>query len=146
MKNPRLAKAIQAARNGTAGVDDVAEIATDAARQIGVAAITIDAMTTALQSDQLQRRLDDLQPPCPPTSVGAAFAADDEPNDLITIYEACRKHGVNLGTGRRWARHGLIKSYGTKRVAGGESRIVSETEFLGYRDGPRNKGGRPTKP
>lgn len=140
----RLVQALQAAQGDHAGFDDIVAICADAARQIGVAEITIDAMTTALQPDQLQRRLDDL---LLENSGELPTFTGDLPAGLIDLPTACAEHDVHVQTANGWWRKNQIPRLGKKvRPQGGYSNVTSLVGFLARKDSPPNRGGRPPKP
>ena len=147
MENARLTKAIRAALAGTAGAADIAAIVADAARQNGVAETTIDAMTTALQHDQLQRRLDDLLPPPIPKDDGF-LDADNLPPGICLLKDIAHEIGVAPQTIRDWIKNERMDEVGRAKGKGSGKNgfvVVREADVLYCRDNPR-KGGRPRKP
>ena len=66
------------------------------------------------------------------------------PDGLITLPEACAEHGIKPNTANFWLRNGDVTRYGSVRVKGGKTSVVSRQEFSEWTKN-RRKRGRPRK-
>ena len=143
---PALEMALRAALDRRAGPEEWALISADAALRAGLDSATIEGMTSYLETDALQGRLDDLAPPAGQANDGF-LDPDNLPEGVGLLKDLAHKHGVAPGTVRHWIRLGRMREVG--RVGGkgsgtGGFVAVRECDVIFCKDNPR-KGGRPRK-
>ena len=144
--DPALRHALDAVLKGRACPSDLAVVCVDAALRAGLDSATIEGMTSSLDTDALQGRLDDLAPPLGQANDGF-LDPDHLPPGVGLAKDLAPKYGVTNEAIRNWIRLGRITEAGRVGGKGSGGRgflVVREADVRYCRDNPR-KGGRPRK-